>query len=291
MKLNESRAIIIAAVITSIAAIFAAVITGWFALQAITGERQAQATSIVLAQAATESISTQTSLQRTVTAPSSTPPNTRTPIVTLTSTPSIQPIGSVFTDDFDKGINSAWKVLYGDLGMANGQYTVVSAFNNHQTNHIAILDGYYWGNLRIKVTLSPLSSYSCNFPCRAVAHGAIIIRYQPDNSAIGLLILPGQRSIAFGTLDSNGGWAIHSGSEISGNDAGFDLQNISSNEITVEAQGENYFAYINGRQVSSATISGSTSGRVGLWFQTSELTGTAGFFAPRFDNFIVESLP
>ncbi len=91
MKLNEPNAIIIAAVIGAIAAIMAAVIAGKFALQAAAGLRQAEATSAVLAGAATQNSITQVALIDTIEAPPPPPLPSQTPSVTELPPATTQP--------------------------------------------------------------------------------------------------------------------------------------------------------------------------------------------------------
>jgi hypothetical protein len=193
-----------------------------------------------------------------------------------------QPVGFVFKDDFERGIDPAWEGTSDKLGMANGTYTVVS-LDARPTRHVAILNDYYWGNVSIIVNLEPLSSnWTCSYPCDVQPYAGIIIRHQSDRNDIGLLLQPTWDGIAFGTLDRNGEWVLYAGSLVEGDEFG-GLHGGA--EIKVEAYGNTYFAFVNGRQITSAQIPGPTIGQVGLWFQSADSS------APGFDDFTVESLP
>lgn len=138
---NEATARIIAAIITAAAAIIAAVITGVISFLAV---QKAQSTSTVLAQAVTRSVATQSSLQKTITAPTVTALPTHTSLPTeastptVTSTPTARPIPTasptptntsiptptpLLKDDFNAGLAPVWKVRSGNAVVVNEQLT------------------------------------------------------------------------------------------------------------------------------------------------------------------------
>jgi hypothetical protein len=98
----------------------------------------------------------------------------------------------------------------------------------------------------------------------------------------------GDRSAAaLGTLDENLQWSIITLTEVTGDNIRYD----NPTKIEVDAIGSTYLVKINGNKATSATIPGITEGSVGLWFSTSNFNDRVEFYAPRFMDFSVESLP
>ncbi len=224
------------------------------------------------------------------------------PITTLSSSPTpntsppVQPSGYIFSDDFDPRPDEAWMVLWGELGVVNGAYSVLTPFSRTTANHVSILSDQYWGNFEVTVNLLSLwhGVGGCDVykkdPCPTWGLGGIIVRQELDGSGIGVMLFPGETGVAFVKYDATGSSELVPGTFASGGEIGFDLAS-ESNVIKIEADGDVYTTYVNGKRATSANILGSTVGLVGLWFQTSsQLSGTGGYTA-RFDDILIESIP
>ena len=294
---DQWRATIIGSIITAFATIFAAII-GVVALQANKSENQALATGTALSQTITKDASDQHILEETVQAFNFTPTSTdisteAQPTASPTNIPpSITPTpkGPEFSDDFEMQIKPEWKILYGNLGMANGNFTVLDPFNKSSSPYAAIVEGQTWSNTRIRVTLDSLwFGFNCNLLCEGNAAAGVIIRHQDGSPSIGLLLYHmGDRSaVALGTLDKNLQWSIITSTEVTGDNIKYD----NPTKIEIDAIGSTYLVKINGNKATSATIQGITEGSVGLWFSTSNFNDRVEFYAPRFMDFSVESLP
>ncbi len=292
-KSNDSRILITVSIITGVFGILAAIVSGVFTLKA--GERatQAQATNTILAQQVQSGNSTQVSLIQTVSAPTSTALDPV--IVTATLQPTARPTDTPslpsFSDDFDNGIKPDWKVLYGNLGMANGKFTITSSLEGRQDYHLAILDNYVWSNLRIEIILAEFDPYMGCFPCEVSAATGIIVRYNANGPSIGLLLISAKNQIAFATLDNSGNWSIIETTKVG--DSYLNIINFGGNpsKIVIEARGDTYFAYVDGKQLTSATIPGLTDGQVGLWFSNSSNDDNLDAYAARYESFKINALP
>lgn len=220
---------------------------------------------------------------------SSEPTATAVPTIVV-ELPEVQSAGYVFSDDFDRGLDELWSYDSDNVGMANGSLTIIS---NPETvaarSYSAILDQLYWENFSVTITLDSFVASNfmgCSYDCDAAAYGAVILRSLQGEPDIGLLIQPSGIGVAFGTMDDRGNWTIQSGTV----GTGFNL-NFAS-EIIIEVEGNNYFAFVNGTQVSSATIPGPTIGQIGLWLRTgTQSPDQSNKYAPRFQSISIEALP
>jgi len=261
-KLTESTAIIFGSVITATAAIVAAIITGIFALRAVSGQQQTQATSAVLAHVATQSIATQISPQNTVTAstdatlPSNTPQPTVTfsptnaPLLpTSTTIPTDTPIPTatfvsgqvLFQDNFDSGKSLDWQTLTGTWRMLNSQLKA----DVSDVPSIILVGNQTWSDYIVDVNV---------FSTCTIASVRIIVRYT-SSSYIALqtacdstkwIIVTGTTEKTIATLNKGG------------------LGSSSKAHIRIEVIRQSYSAYINGSLYLQTQDSTFTTGKVGL---------------------------
>lgn len=255
--------------------------------------QEAELTRIAIVSIATQGGATQISMAGTISAPTSTA--LAPVIVTATLPPTIQPTNTSslpsFSDNFENGIKSDWKILYGTLGMANGKFTVTSPFEERRDYHMAILDNYTWSNFRVEVILEEFDPYPVCFPCDGAAASAIIIRHNTDSPSIGLLLISARNQIAFATVDNSNNWSIIEATKVGEwNRKTIDFGS-HPNKIVVEAIGNTYFAYIDGQQLTSVTIPGSINGQAGLWFSNSSGENSVRAYAARYESFKIEGLP
>jgi hypothetical protein len=195
--------------------------------------------------------------------------------------------GFIFSDDFKYGPDPAWEVVYGEPGMANGKYTVVTPFNETISKHYSVVSDLYWDNLSIDIELSAFRTGNLS---SARAYGAIIVHYLPDSGGVGLLIYPGSNGIQFGLIDSNREWTLLDSTFVKGSNFTFDFI-YNPYAIRLEVRGDTYLAYINGELITSATIPDYDYGLTGLWMSTNSRLNEPNYYAPRFEYITIESLP
>ncbi len=196
-----------------------------------------------------------------------------------------------FNDDFERGIKPDWEIMYGNLGMANGRFTVTSPFEKRQDFHLAILGNYEWTNYRMEIILAEFSGFMSCFPCPDSAASGIVIRYDPEGSSIGLLLIPAKRQIAFAKLDNANNWSIINNTLVG--DWHLNTINLDThpNKVVIEATSDTYFVYVDGQQMASATIPGPIIGQVGLWFSNSSRQNTPHQFAASYESFDIQETP
>lgn len=283
-----SRAAVIAAVITALASIIVAIIQLNSKIQVSITNDEILSTTTVLSEQIKSGNATQTSLNETLAAPTIEVIPAFTQIQTNTPVSIATPSLPRFDDEFENGIKKDWQILIGNVGMANGNFTVIDPPSGFSTKHVAIISGYEWENLRITTTLNKLlNGFNCfELICDSNAAAGIIIRYIPGSTSIGLLLNPGGSSsnIAFGTIDENFEWSVIAQS-------GAYISYANPNNIIINAVGDTYTVTVNGEKISSVTIPGTTKGQVGLWFRTYNFeSGQIEYFAPRFDEFMVQAI-
>jgi hypothetical protein len=292
---TTNRIAVIVAIITSLGVIIAAFITRNSTIQVNIGAVTIEA----LVGQVTQGAATERSLQSTLSAPTSTLPPTDTPepaLPTFTPTASLTPTSTAtpdptfFQDDFEMGVKPEWVTTYGNVGMSQGQLTILSPFENKQSNHLVVVDSIDYNNARVETNLAKLEGgFNCS-DCVYTAEAAVLIRYVENGQGVGLRISPGPNSVVFAYFDEKGNWTNINATMVSGETNGFNFNN-GDNKIRVEASGNNYFAYINDRLVVSAALEGPSSGKVGLWLRNNGIRGDIPWYAPRFDDFTSQSLP
>jgi DNA-binding CsgD family transcriptional regulator len=203
------------------------------------------------------------------------------PTPTDVPAPVLEP-GYVFSDNFDLGPDPAWEVIYGEPGMANGKYTVISPINEIQTTHFSLLSNLLWENVSIEIEMS---EYARNSSRGAIF--AVVIHYDSNNGGVGLYIAPSSDGIQFATISNNGEWTLIGSSLVDDN---INLGN-GANIIRLDVNGDNYFAYLNNSLFTSATIKGYDKGHIGFWMKANNISDTPKYYAPRIDNITIESLP
>lgn len=294
---SDSKPAVINGLFTVLGAVLGALITGYFLLKSIDKSAEVQeiilATNTALVQEIQSGNSTQQSLFQTAAAPTSTAldPIIVTATLQPTARPTSTPILPSFSDDFESGISPDWNILYGNLGMANGKFTVTSPLEGRQDFHMALLDNYLWSNFKIEVILAEFDPYMMCFPCDVSAATGIIIRYNPEGPSIGLVLIAAKNQIAFAAFDNSGNWSIIETTKVG--DSSLNTVNFGShpNKIVIEARGDTYFASIDGKQLTSATISGLTNGQVGLWYSNSSNDDNLDAYAARYESFKINALP
>lgn len=210
----------------------------------------------------------------------------------------VQPVGFVFSDDFERGLDPAWENLYGFVSMANGRLTVTKTEENIEDHfHTIFLRDYRWTNAEIVTNVaSVISGYQCpGGQCKFSAIGGIIIRYVVDGQSLALLLYPEDQGIEFGTINHRGEWTSITGTRVygDGEDVSFTLEG-RQHEIKVEALGNVYIAYIDDERITATVWDGPTEGPIGLWFQSSQAgvaEGNPERFATRFEDIRITSLP
>ena len=199
----------------------------------------------------------------------------------------IQPVGFIFSDDFEDGPDPNWHVLFGNLGMANGKYTIIEPFTNRHDRHLSILENHYWQNVSVTIELADFEDI---FVAKSDnAKGAIIFGFTPEKESIGLFISPGDVGLQFGIMTSDGTWTPHSGSLVDGDSGDFELGD-ASNTIKVELVDDTFKAYVNSNLVTSATFSNLEPGLIGLWFEAGTFTEKVETYSPRIERINIESL-
>jgi len=210
---------------------------------------------------------------------------------TATVTPEVplaNPPGYTFFDDFEDGPDPAWNVIYGQLGMSNGMYTIITPFNQKHTDHLGIIGDQLWNDVLITIKLAPFTGeYGALDNPGFNATGVIVLGYSEEEKAIGLMYYPESKGVEIGTYD--GFWEPYPGTLASGYDFGFDLGD-EENEIQVECRNKNVFVYVNGRKVTSATMPDYSSGYVGLWFQSNSGRDNVTNYSARIEEITVESI-
>ncbi|MGD8457503.1 MAG: helix-turn-helix transcriptional regulator [Anaerolineales bacterium] len=216
-------------------------------------------------------------------------------VVTSTSPPTDTPIsisfnppGYIFIDDFERGPDPLWEIKYGQLGMANGKYTVTESFQGYdKIEHFAVLNENYWNNFRLTLNLAPFER-GYNGCCYAAL--GLILRESGDGHSIGLFIHPDDVGIEFGILNPTGKWEPYAGSFVEGRDLDFDLS-TREHKIVIEAIGETYLVFIGNIQITSATIPETNWGAIGLWFVPDSTADEVESYAPRIESITIEALP
>lgn len=211
--------------------------------------------------------------------------NTIESLPTETISYTIQPVGYEFFDDFELGLSDQWKIQYGQLGMVDGKLTVTAPSKGTQTYHYVVLKDLYWGDVTVEVELASFNDLLNGTASDGV--GAIVFHQGASFKAAGLMFYPRYEGMEFGTFSEDGEWLSLPASFVSGLKIGFDLYN-SVHTIKVVSKGDTYIVYIDNRKITSATISGSDVGEIGLWFRTSTY-GDVEFYAPRIESIRITS--
>lgn len=184
--------------------------------------------------------------------------------------------GESFFDDFEEGIDPAWIILSGEIGMSNGKMTVITPYTQGRgMTHLVQLDNLIWENYRATIDLA-------GFPAQHESSmGCILIRYNPNGESIGLRFSGYTGYVELGYFSKNQEWTPYPGTYYS-NYFG------TPNSIRIESRGEIYKVFINEDLVASATISGPTSGFFGIWILSSG-EDNAAEYAPRFEYIRLEA--
>jgi len=208
-------------------------------------------------------------------------------VAVITATSELSDAGSIssessyFSDDFNAAPDPAWNIVYGNLGMAKGSFTVTGMGESIVAEHLAIIEGIEWENFSIKCNVQYF--YEGEF-------GMIILRYQEAGDSLGLVFFPANGGVEFGFLQQNKRVAEHRASFISGGTSNFSF-GYPDNLVEVQAVGNTYYAYKDGELFTSATIESPTNGKVGLYFRSNPNSNDPASYAPRFDYCTVEPLP
>ena len=104
------------------------------------------------------------------------------------------------------------------------------------------------------------------------------------------MIFAGQHGLALANFSSNGDHTIIANTQMSGREHNFNLAS-GTTEIKVEAVGNSYSVYVDGRFIKDFQIPESpTQGIVGLYFQTSWQSSSAEWYTARFDEIRIEAI-
>lgn len=300
---------IVATIITAITSVCVTLISGFFLLQSNKTKNIALAETTALVEQIIESNNTQSALEKTLTAPTSTPktvveesvatslPTSSLPTPTLSPTSSPNPPGFTFIDDFELGLSNQWIIIRGMPGMANGSLTVLEPFAKKQSSHVALISDINWTNVRIETTLSEFGARSyCSLFCSHSAAAGILIHYTPEKGGVGFVIFPNNFEMAFATVDRNFEWTVLPSTRATEELIKKALNRSFYNEfeksyITIESQENTYIAYFNEKKITSTTISGLDNGAIGVWMLNSDDESDINSYAPRFENLTITSLP
>jgi hypothetical protein len=303
-KEKTQNATIIAAIITAIASIIIAIISGYFNLQSVERAKQAQSTSEILAQIGTQDIGTKVSLQETVSGPTSTlyptqtllptytflpthtsqstqtpqstytpqPTYTLIPLPTETSTPSIT---LPFSDNFDTGIKPEWRQIVGTWIMTKGELTLGNvAGSSTGGKGIIFVGDKNWSDYTVSLKIDHHGAGWNNF-------NYVIVRAQDTKNFIALrfgdVVNYSAAHNAFWYTVKDGNWILIPNTTFS--DWYFDRPF----EVKIIVKGDVIESYINGQQSSFFSGLAFTKGLIGIGIETSVADRTVSF-----DDFLVE---
>lgn len=213
---------------------------------------------------------TATSIQQTAT-------SGPTPTVTSTPEPAL-----LFFDDFDAGPKPDWEVLSGRWGMAGGKYTLTDISVDRPAIGISVVGETEWRDYAIESDVSGLYSGDAYYEREAASsRAAILLRIQDDGRAVGLVV--GEEFVQWAIL-ADDSWTIVPGTRVQG-------YGEEGTRIKVEAKGNVYTAYVDGKMITSFSDDRFPKGKAGLWLKSSQYLDPSEWkVVPKIDNFKVTKL-
>jgi hypothetical protein len=244
------------------------------------------------------------------------PTSTNTPIPpsptpTLSPTPSPTPTPSVilpFEDNFDPGPRSEWRPQYGKWGMAGKKYTLLDVTNSPVVGMTWVGDSS-WRNYVVEAEISGLhdprivvatyvyckdyydtESLNPGSACYGpTSRAAILVRVQPDGSAVGLIV--GSAHIEWALLGTDGKWENVVSGTLS------DGYGEEGAKFRVEVRDNLYVAYVLREdhqpmeELGAFSDDGFPSGGIGFWLKSSTRLPADDWRAvPKIDNLVVTPL-
>lgn len=190
------------------------------------------------------------------------------PVPTLPPAPSIV---LPFSDNFDAGPKSQWKIFSGNWIALNGKYTTAENDNGWS---LSALDDPTWKNYRIQVNV--------NIPHMGAA----------SQGKLGVIVrISSGQSQYFGfTIDglSRGSWSnVNVGDPYAGPIAGYGNFKVPDQFLLdIEVRGNQFIARVNGQEIQKLSTSGYDGGGIALAVYCSTDQG-----CPGFDNLKIDPLP
>jgi hypothetical protein len=195
-------------------------------------------------------------------------PTTPPSATAVSAPPSAPAIPLPFSDSFDNGPSSQWKVISGTWITTGGRYTIMP----YDGWSLVALDDPAWKNYHIRVNI--------NIPHQMGAGQGEIGVFVRINKQPLLGFADNTNSLAFwGTITSEMNWL----QPIAGNTR-FDLKAKST--LDIEVNGNNFIARADGIEVQRISLSGYDSGGIALGINCNTTSGCESF-----DDFQIDALP
>lgn len=209
-----------------------------------------------------------------------TPTHSPSPTASPTATPTFS-LSLPFFDDFDAGPKPDWEVLSGKWGMAAGKYTLTDISGSPVTG-ISVVGDSGWRDYAVEADVSGLhTSRDYGWGDSRSSMAAILVRVQNDGSAVRLVV--DERFLDWEILEGDS-WTVVPGTRVQG-------YGQKGTHIKVEARGNVFAAYVDGKMITSFSDDRFPSGKVGLWLQSSGILDASDWRAvPKIDNFKVTKL-
>ena len=209
--------------------------------------------------------------------PTHSPSPTASPTATSTPEPAL-----LFFDDFDAGPEPDWEVLSGRWGMAGGKYTLTDISVDRPAIGISVVGETEWRDYAIESDVSGLYNGDAYTEWEAASsRAAILLRIQDDGRAVGLVV--GEEFVQWAIL-ADDSWTVVPGTRVQG-------YGEEGTRIKVEAKGNVYTAYVDGKMITSFSDDRFPKGKAGLWLKSSQYLDPSEWKAvPKIDNFKVTKL-
>ena len=203
-----------------------------------------------------------------------TPSPTASPTVTSTPEPAL-----LFFDDFDAGPKADWEVVSGTWGMAGGRYTMTD-ISGSPVSGVSVVGDTGWRDYALEADVSGLY-FDFHGAYTDDSKAAILVRMQDDGRAVGLMV--DKRFLDWEILAGDS-WTVVPGTRVDG-------YGEEGTHIKVEARGNVFAAYVDGKMITSFSDDRFPSGKVGLWLKSSKYLDPSDWRAvPKVDNFKVTKL-